>query len=93
MLGIEHAGIEKSFGSMASLGADLSAAIGDQDFLLGDKMTIADLIMASPFQWMESLTPDVPNVKAWIARVRAASPIQELEVFEAEAKRSLAAAA
>jgi glutathione S-transferase len=92
MLGIEHKGIEKSLGTLNGIYDQVSTCLGDSPFLLGDRLTIADMIMASPFQFMPQFTPDIATVKTWIARVSAHTDTFPVEAYEAQAVKAVAAA-
>lgn len=79
----------KTFRTMAEVSVCLHDALGDRAFLTGDKLTIADIIMASAFQWAPHLVPDFDTVKAWLARVDAAQDSAALAAFEAQAVAQL----
>ena len=87
---IDHPGMKNTFRSMVEVGECLHAGLGDKPFLLGDNITIADLIMASSFQWAPHLTPDFDTVKTWLDRVAKAQDHAALEAFEAKAFEALA---
>lgn len=91
--GVEHPGLTRNFRGMAEVVAQLEAGLGDAPFLMGARFTIADLIMASAFQWAPQLTPDNAAVRDWVARVTervGAVPVMD---YEEKAKAALEAAA
>lgn len=58
---------------MAALKA-LNAALDGQDFILGDRPTIADFALQGYLHWPEQIGityDDRPNVAAWLERIRA----------------------
>lgn len=78
--------MSKNFGTLKDMATQIQAGLDGKPYLLGDTVTIADIIMASPFAWISDLTPDVPEIKAWIARVAEAQDPVALEAFESKAK-------
>lgn len=89
---IDHPMIVTSVRTMKEVGEHITSGLADKPFLLGDKITVADLIMASAFQWAPHLTPDYDNVKAWLKRVSDAINGEALQAYEARAKDALMAA-
>ena len=69
--GVAHPAFHRTFRSMAEAVARLQAALAEAEYLVGDRFTAADLIVASTFGWRPSLTPDDAAVKAWIQRCLA----------------------
>ena len=56
----------------ASLQARLAEALADgRHFLLGDRYSAADLIVAAPFGFFRDSIPADPKVRAWIERCLA----------------------
>ena len=82
-----------AFRTLTEVGAQIEAGLDDAPFLMGERFTIADLIMASAFQWAPQLTPDNAAVRDWVARVTeriGAVPVME---YEEKAKAQLDAVA
>ena len=90
---IDHPIMVGNFRTMKEVGDHIVTGLGDKSFLIGDKMTVADLIMASAFQWAPHLTPDYDTVKAWLKRVGEAIDGPALQAYETHAKDALMAAA
>ncbi|NRB19389.1 MAG: glutathione S-transferase [Rhodobacteraceae bacterium] len=86
---LDHPILKSTFRTMIEVGEQITSGLGDKPFLVGDKLTIADIIMASAFQWAPHLTPEAPTVKAWIKRVEGAQDGAGLEVFETQAFAAL----
>ena len=86
---VNHPALVGTFRTLTEVGAQLETGLKDSPFLLGDDLTVADLIMASAFLWAPHLMPDSAVVKAWVARVAAAQDSTAMEAFEAEAIQSL----
>lgn len=87
--GLDHPALMGTFRGMAEVGAQLERGLNGRDFLLGDHVSLADLIMASAFQWAPHLTPDSGVIKSWVARVSAALDAEGLNAFEEEALANL----
>ena len=66
--GLEGEATRRTFRGMEEAGARLAEALKDKPYLCGDRYTVADLIVASTFNWMPAMTPDIPEVKAWVER-------------------------
>lgn len=86
---LNHPALTGTFRTMKEVGDQLEKYLKDNTFLLGDRLTVADLIMASAFLWAPHLMPDMPVVKAWVARVAKAQDQQAMEQFEAQAQAAL----
>ncbi len=86
---LDHPALVSTFRSMEEVYAELETALAQNAFLLGDKLTVADLIMASPFHWAPHLMPEIAAVQEWVARVSAALDMKSLEDFEAQALQRL----
>lgn len=86
---IDHPAIVGCFRTMTEVGNCMTQGLGDKPFFLGDKISLADIIVASAFQWAPHLTPDFENVKNWLTRVNEAQDIAALQVFEAKAVETL----
>lgn len=84
--GLDHPAMVGTFRTMVEVAAQLKSGLKDKPFLLGAELTVADLIMASAFQWAPQNTPDVPAIKAWVDRVTAAMDNGAMEEFEAKAQ-------
>jgi glutathione S-transferase len=86
---LDHPALVSTFRSMEEVYAQLESALAKSPFLLGEELSVADLIMASPFHWAPSFMPEIAMVKEWVARVSAALDTKALEDFEAQAVQSL----
>lgn len=68
----DHPIFRASFRGVPELEARLVDSFADgRAFLLGDRLSAADLIVQSPFMWFPEATPDDNAVKAWVDRVAA----------------------
>ena len=90
--GAPHPAFATAFRSLTEVGAQIEAGLGNAPFLMGERFTIADLIMASAFQWAPQLTPDNPVVRDWVARVTARISTVPVMEYEEKAKAVLDAA-
>lgn len=68
VLGLESPAWRATFRSGEEIAAMLMGALAHQPYLLGTEWSAADLLLASPFQWLPSFTPDVPEIRDWVAR-------------------------
>ncbi|MAP95541.1 MAG: glutathione S-transferase [Ponticaulis sp.] len=58
-----------TFRGMKELHEVLENAVSGSAYLMGDEITAADFIMASPFQWAADFMPENPAVRDWVKRV------------------------
>ncbi|MEP1327725.1 glutathione S-transferase family protein [Pseudophaeobacter sp.] len=86
---LDHPALVSTFRTMEEVYAQLEAALTQTPFLLGEELSVADLIMASPFHWAPNFMPEVATIKDWVARVSEALDMKSLEDFEAQALQSL----
>jgi len=91
--GAVHPAFATAFRSLTEVGAQIEAGLGDAPFLMGERFTIADLIMASAFQWAPQLTPDNAAVRDWVARVTERIGTVPVMAYEEKVKAALEAAA
>ncbi|NKX40770.1 glutathione S-transferase family protein [Rhodobacteraceae bacterium R_SAG1] len=89
--GLDHAGFKSTFRSMEEVCTALETALEGGCFLLGDALCVADILLASPFQWAPHLMPDSPAIKAWVKRVDERLDGDAIAAFEAEAMKELSA--
>jgi len=90
---LDHPILKSTFRTMTEVGEHITSGLGDKPFLVGDRLTIADIIMASAFKWAPHLMPKSPTVKAWIKRVESAQGGARLEAFETQAFAALKSSA
>lgn len=82
---VDHPALHGAFRGPAEMADVLSQALGQGDWLLGDKVSAADLLLVSPFLWIPDATPDDPSVHAWVSRCKALPSYARAEAFDAEA--------
>lgn len=87
--GEAHPAFATAFRSLTEVGAQIEAGLGEAPFLMGEPFTIADLIMASAFQWAPQLTPDNAAVRDWVARVEEHLRAVPVMAYEEKAKAAL----
>lgn len=65
---IDHPAFHATFRGLEEIGATLATALERGPWLLGDKYSAADLLMASVFLWRPDFIPEIASVKDWVAR-------------------------
>lgn len=66
--GLSHPYVSGSLRGVAEIRARIEAALADGPWLMGERPTAADLLLASPFQWFENLDPGSAAARDWVAR-------------------------
>lgn len=89
--GLDHPALAETFRGMAEVAAELERALHTAPYLLGQGLSVADILLASPFQWAPHLMPDSAVIKDWVARVGAELDGDALAAFETEAMLHIAA--
>ena len=84
MAGVTHPAFQATFRGAEAIAARLSDALADRPYLLGDSFTAADLLMVSPFTFMPDFTPDVAEIRDWIARCQSRPSQQATQDFDAQ---------
>jgi glutathione S-transferase len=69
--GIAHPYVEGSLRGVAEVRARIGAALEEGPWLMGERPTAADLLLASPFQWFEGLDAGGEAARDWLARCGA----------------------
>ncbi len=87
--GLDHPAITETFRGMAELSAVLEQGVQKGPFLLGETLSLADILLASPFQWAPHLLPDSPAIKAWVDRVDSHLDGAAIAAYEASAMARL----
>lgn len=81
---IDHPLLQLTFRGLPEAHARLIEAFADgRSWLAGDRFTIADLIVASTFQWAPALAPSDSAVQAWIARCASRPSVRLVEEDDA----------
>jgi len=81
--GLSHPILDATFRGVPETAARLSAQLTKTPFLLGEAFSAADLLLVSPYVWFPQSTPDVPVIRAWIARCQARPSARWIEEFDA----------
>ncbi len=89
LAGLDHPLLDTSFRRMPEAVAYLAAGLEGRDFLLGDRYSVADLLIASPFLWFPEATPDVPLIRDWVTRCGAQPAVAQAARYDAEAAQSM----
>lgn len=87
-LQVRHPALQYTFRGNAEVHARLEAALAHHAFLLGERFTAVDLLLASPYAWFGK--PGVPVIDAWVDRcvarpgARFAAEFDQLQMKLAE---------
>lgn len=65
---LDHPLLRLTFRDMDAALAHIGSALADRDYLVANRYTVADLIVASTFQWAPHLIAGNALVEAWVAR-------------------------
>lgn len=68
--GIGHPALEATFRDYDTAIARLDEVLRGQDYLLGERFSAADLLVASPFIFFADGMARTPAIDAWVARVQ-----------------------
>ena len=69
--GLSHPFLTATFRGPAEIRERLSAALADEDWLVGGRYTAADLLLSSPYLWFKDMDPGCPRIADWVARCAA----------------------
>lgn len=84
--GLQHPYLEATFRGIDQVVARLEAALAHDPFLLGDRFSAVDLLLCSPFTWFPEATPDVPVIRAWVARCESRPSSVRIADYDAKAR-------
>jgi glutathione S-transferase len=74
--GVDHPYLRGAIRGVEEATARLAGALKRGPWIMGDRYTAVDLLLASPYLWLKDATPDVPALRDWVARA-AAQPCYE----------------
>lgn len=80
--GISHPFLTSSFRGPEEIAARLSKALADRPYLMGDHVTAADILLASPFLFFPDFTPDDPTIRDWVKRCGALPSTASAAAFD-----------
>ncbi|MGJ8571684.1 MAG: glutathione S-transferase family protein [Hoeflea sp.] len=80
--GLSHPFLDATFRGVPEVVARLTAQLETTPFLLGDRVSAADLLLISPYVWFPQSTPDVQIIRDWIARCQALPSAQATTDFD-----------
>lgn len=66
--GLSHPFLDATFRDLPTALAQIAAALEGQDYLLGDQMSAADLLIAGMLGFFPQIIPEEGPIKAWVAR-------------------------
>ncbi|MCG7492678.1 glutathione S-transferase family protein [Thalassobius sp. Cn5-15] len=89
--GLDHPALAETFRGMSEVAAELESALHTAPYLLGHTLSVADILMASPFQWAPHLMPESALIRDWVSRVGAQVDGDALAAFETEGGKQIAA--
>lgn len=80
--GMKHPAFQSAFRGPDEIAARLSKALAGRPYLMGDHVTAADILVASPFLFFPDFTPDAPNIRDWVKRCGALPSTASAENFD-----------
>lgn len=86
--GLEHPALQTTFRGMPELGERLSSALAENDYLMGDRFSAADLLISSPFLWFRDMLPDDPALKDWLERCESRDAVRLADEFDEQHSKS-----
>lgn len=84
LAGLSHRLLDVTFRGVDEMTARLSSQLAKTPYILGDRFSAADLLLSSTFVWMPDATPDVPEIRDWVARCQARPSAARLVVYDKE---------
>ncbi len=79
---IEHPALDATFRDYDTAIQRLEEVLSQQDYLLGDRFSAADLLVASPFAFFGEGMPRPPAVDAWVQRIQSRSSMAWAREFD-----------
>ncbi len=89
--GIQHLHLTAALRGLDEVQARIGQALAEGPWLMGDRLTAADLLLASPFQWFGDLDPGGDAARDWVARCETIPGLDRAQALDAELMASLAA--
>lgn len=68
LCGLDHPVLTTTFRGLPDATARLAEALKDSRYLMGERFTVADLVIASTFSTLPQLMPENPDIRDWVAR-------------------------
>ena len=81
--GISHPYMTAGIRGVAEVTDRLAKALDKGPWLLGDDYSAADLLVHSPYAWFKDATPDVSQIRDWVARCQARPSVGRTNAFDA----------
>ncbi|OCW58446.1 glutathione S-transferase family protein [Hoeflea olei] len=72
---LEHPALSATFRGYDEAMAALAGPLRQGPWLLGERFTAADILCASPFAWMPSFMPEIPEIRDWFDRCQASPAV------------------
>ena len=66
--GLSHPVTETTFRDVPEAVARLSEALAEKEWLVDDRISAADLLVASTYGWFSEMIPDDPRIRDWVDR-------------------------
>lgn len=79
---LNHPALQTTFRGMSELTRRLADTLDNNEYLLGDQFSAADLLMVSPFNWFPDLAPDNPSIRRWLERCQVRPSAAAAEAFD-----------
>ena len=82
--GLSHPALTATFRGFDEMAARLTAALSDDDWLVGGRHTAADLLLVSAFTFAPEMMPSTPALDAWVARCQARPSVAFIQAYDAD---------
>lgn len=82
--GLSHPFLTATFRGTQEIADTIAAALDKGPYLLGNRYSAADILMASPYVWFPEATPDVPAIRDWIRRVQERPSVERTNAFDTD---------
>lgn len=82
-LRISDPALTGTFRDTAAVAAALEAALSAGPYLLGDRYSAADTLIAGLYGWRPEITPDVPAIRDWAARCNGRPSVAAAAAYDA----------
>lgn len=81
--GVTHPWLDATFRDFPTAVAEVEAALKDQPYLLGDRYSAADLLIAGAFNFFRQMIPETGPIGAWVDRCQDRDSVRAVAARDA----------